>query len=337
MNVIVPMAGRGKRMRPHSLTVPKPLIPVAGKPIVHHLVEGIVGMVKEKIDNIVFIIKDDFGKEIEQNLLDIAQSFNANGVIKYQDEALGTAHAIYCAGDYLNSKVVIGFADTIFKADFLVDGTKDGIIWVDKVDDPRPFGVIKIDENNFITDFVEKPQEFVSDLAIIGIYYLKDGEVLRKNIKHLIDNNLKEKGEFQITNALEMMKKQGYKLEPGKVKNWLDCGNKDATLYSNSKVLEIFSINNGENIDFINTKVIEPCYIGNNVTLKNCTIGPHVSIGNNTSIENSTIKNTIIQNNTEIKNANLINSMLGNYVIFDGEALEYSLGDYSTLADTFKK
>ena len=216
MNIIVPMAGMGKRMRPHTLTTPKPLVPVAGKPIVEHLVEDIAKMLKEPIDTIGFVI-GRFGNEVEQQLLNIATRVGAKGKIYYQDEALGTAHAVRCAGECLTGPIVIAFADTIFKADFQPDPSADGVIWVSKVDNPKQFGVVKYTADLTITDFVEKPQTFVSDLAIIGIYYAKDGGRLKKEIDYLIDNDIKEKGEYQLTNALENMKNQGLIFKAGKV------------------------------------------------------------------------------------------------------------------------
>jgi glucose-1-phosphate thymidylyltransferase len=237
MKIIVPMAGRGSRLRPHTLTVPKPLIPVAGKPIVQRLVEDITKVCGEKVDEIAFII-GDFGAAVEKELIDLAQNLGAKGSIYYQEEALGTAHAILCAKPSLTGKVVVAFADTLFRANFTLDSDADGIIWVNQIDDPRAFGVVKLDANNTITDFVEKPETFVSDLAIIGIYYFKDGKNLGNELQYLIDNNIKDKGEFQLTNALENMKNKGVKFKPGQVDEWLDCGNKNATVYSNQRVLE---------------------------------------------------------------------------------------------------
>lgn len=214
MKIIVPMAGMGKRMRPHTLTIPKPLLPIAGKPIVQRLVEDITKIANEKVEEIAYIIGENFGEETEKNLKAIAASLGAKGTIYYQDEALGTAHAILCAAPSLNGKVIVAFADTLFKADFVLELEKDGIIWVQKIEDPRAFGVVKVDANNVITDFIEKPETFVSDFAIIGIYYFKDGAYLRNELQYLIDNNIKEKGEYQLTNALENMKKKGTKFSP---------------------------------------------------------------------------------------------------------------------------
>jgi glucose-1-phosphate thymidylyltransferase len=331
MKIIVPMAGMGKRMRPHTLTTPKPLIPIAGKSIVQRLVEDIGKACNEKVDEVAFII-GRFGKETENNLRKIAEKMGAKASIYYQDEALGTAHAIMCAKESLSGKVVVAFADTLFKADFKMDDSQEGIIWVQKVEDPTPFGVVKVNDQNVITEFVEKPETFVSDLAIIGIYYFKDGENLRKELQYLLDHNIKDKGEFQLTSALENMKNKGIRFTPGKVTEWLDCGNKDSTVYTNQRVLEF---NKGSGLvskthEAKNSVIIEPCYIGENVKLINSVVGPYVSIGNNTVIEDSVIRNSIVQTHSKLARANVHNSMIGNYVDFKNCTGEMSIGDYST-------
>lgn len=332
MNIIVPMAGMGKRMRPHTLTVPKPLIPVAGKPIVQWLIEDIVKICGEGVNEVAFVI-GRFGEEVEKNLLDIAKQVGAQGKIYYQDEPLGTAHAILCAKESLKGNVSVVFADTLFKADFTLDRSKDAIIWVQKIDDPRQFGVVKVNNEGVITEFIEKPQEFVSDLAIIGIYYFKDGEYLREELQYLLDNDIKEKGEFQLTNAMENMKNKGYKFVPGKVEEWLDCGNKNSTVYTNQRMLEIKknqvqlmhpSAQNN------NSVIIEPCYIGEGVELNNSVVGPHVSLGKGTKVNGTIISNSIVQNNTVINQSNISNSMLGSHVVYSGKAEDLSIGDYST-------
>ena len=332
MNIIIPMAGRGSRLRPHTLTTPKPLIAFAGKSIVQRLVEDIVNVCDEEINEIAFII-GDFGKEVERNLINIANDLGAEGKIVYQDQPLGTAHAILCAKESLKGNVVVAFADTLFKADFKLEKNSDGIIWVNKIDDPSSFGVVKVNEEKIITDFVEKPEFFVSDLAIIGIYYFKSGENLNKELQYLIDNDIKDKGEYQLTNALENMKNKGLKFTTGEVTEWLDCGNKDATVYTCERVLD--HNKNTEMIaddsQMINSKIIEPCYIGSGTKIENSIIGPNVSVGNNTIILNSQIKESIIQNTSKIENAKLYKSMIGNNVFFDGHniELEVSIGDFS--------
>lgn len=334
MRIIVPMAGMGKRMRPHTLTIPKPLIPIAGKPIVQRLVEDIVKVCGEQVEEVAFII-GDFGKDVEKRLIAIAEAAGAKGSIYYQDEPLGTAHAIMCAKESLTGKVVVAFADTLFKADFQLNTEEEGIIWVQKVEDPRPFGVVKLDGDNKITDFVEKPETFVSDLAIIGIYYFKDGDYLRNELQYLLDNDIKDKGEYQLTNALENMKNKGTRFVPGKVTEWLDCGNKNATVYTNQRYLEYIKDTElvAKSALIENSVIIPPVFIGDNAEVRNSVIGPHVSIGKNTKVEASVVSNSIVQENTLIKTANITNSMVGNFVNFEGKSSDLSLGDYNTLKE----
>lgn len=329
------MAGMGKRMRPHTLTVPKPLVPIAGKPIVQRLVEDIAKVCEQPIEEVAFIV-GHFGEAVEEKLLKIAESVGAKGTIHYQEEPLGTAHAILCAQEALQGHLVVAFADTLFKADFTLDTSADGTIWVQQVEDPRPFGVVKLNETGEITDFVEKPETFVSDLAIIGIYYFQDGAYLREELQYLLDNNIKDKGEFQLTNALENMKNKGTRFIPGKISEWLDCGNKDATVYTNQRYLEYIK----DQPDLVaasaqlnNSVVIPPVYLGENVVLNNAVVGPYVSIGNGTQISDSVISNAIVQENTVIKTANISNSMLGSFVTYQGTSVDLSLGDYNTLKE----
>ena len=335
MKIIIPMAGKGKRMRPHTLTVPKPLINIAGKPIVQRLVEDITKVCGEKVDEIAFIIGSDFGKEVEENLIKIAESQGAKGTICYQEKALGTAHAIMCAKDSITGKTVVAFADTLFKADFVMDTNQEGVIWVQGIEDPRQFGVVKLNEAGVITDFVEKPETFVSNLAIIGIYYFKDGDNLKKELQYLLDNNITEKGEFQLTNALENMKQKGIAFTPGKVTEWLDCGNKDATVYTNQRVLEFEKGKpnlKGKNIVTENSAIIEPCFIGDNVVITNSIVGPHVSIGAGSKVSDAVLKNSIIQVNTKLSNTIIANSMIGEGAEVKGKALDISMSDYTTLS-----
>jgi glucose-1-phosphate thymidylyltransferase len=338
MKIIVPMAGIGSRLRPHTLTVPKPLTLIAGKPIVQRLVEDISKVLNQTIDEIAFIIgpvAKGFPADTDKQLLAIAKNLGAKGSVFIQEEALGTAHAVYQAAEVLSGPCVVAFADTLFKADFKLNSTADGVIWVKQVEDPKAFGVVKLNDG-IITDFVEKPQEFVSDLAIIGIYYFKNGEVLKKEIQFLLDNDLKEKGEFQLTNALENMKAKGLAFVPGEVKEWMDCGNKDVTVLTNKKVLEFAELE-GENLvssDVVleNSEIIQPCYIGKGVTLKNAKIGPFVSLGDGCTVENSIVENSLIQYKTQLKYAKLSNAMIGSNVVFNGKFTSVSIGDYSELA-----
>ncbi len=330
MNLIIPMAGKGKRLRPHTLTTPKPLIPIAGKPIVQRLVEDIAEVTPEKIEKIGFVI-GDFDEEIKDQLKAVASEVGAEAHFYTQDVAEGTAHAIACANELLDGKITVAFSDTLFRADFKLNPEDDGIIWTSQIDDPSAFGVVKTNDQGIITDFVEKPQDFVSDQAIIGIYYFKKGEDLRAEIDYLIQNDIRGGGEFQLTMALENLKNKGTNFTIGTVKEWLDCGNKEITVESNSRYLGFLKgkklISN--EVKMGNCEIIEPVFIGEGSRISNSKIGPNVSIGRNCVVNNSTLSESLIQNNCELVDVDLTNSMIGNFVNLKGNPKSVSLGDYS--------
>jgi glucose-1-phosphate thymidylyltransferase len=331
MKIIIPMAGMGKRMRPHTLTVPKPLLNIAGKPIVQRLVETLAQSSHEPIEEIAFVI-GNFGTEVENKLISIAEAVGAKASICYQHEALGTAHAVHCAASSLSGAVIVAFADTLFHADVKITPSQEAIIWASKVEDPSQFGVL-LTNGQKITGFVEKPSTPVSDLAIIGIYYFRDGSVLKNEIQNLIDNNLVKNGEFQLTDALQSMLDKGVVFEHQQVEEWLDCGNKDATVYTNRRILEraVSEQLVSPKAKVENSIIVPPCYIGEGADINNSIVGPHVSVGANTKIENSIVTASIIQNNSVLVNANIDNSMVGNYVEYRETYKELNIGDFTII------
>lgn len=336
MKLIVPMAGKGKRMRPHTLTVPKPLISLAGKPIVERIVENINMVCSESVQEVGFIIHPDFGLEIEKKLLDMAVRLGAKGRIYYQDEALGTAHAVYCAEEMLNGKVLIAFADTLFKASFKMNTDEEGVIWVKEVENPSAFGVIKTNDKGFISEFIEKPEQPVSKLAIIGIYYFKNAELLRNEIKFLLDNDIREKGEYQLTNALENLKNKGTLFKPVIIDEWLDCGNTQITLQTHKRIIELASENNERLIrehKNTNSIIIQPCFVDEGAVIENSVIGPNVSVGKKVKISNTIISNSIIGENADISNSVVNWSMIGEYARIKGKEIRVSLSGYSELEE----
>jgi len=328
------MAGRGSRLRPHTLTVPKPLIPVAGKPIVHRLVSDIAKVLGEPIEEVAFILGDPafFGDDVVSSLKTLANSLGAKATIYRQDQPLGTGHAIMSAKPSLSGPAVIAYADTLIRAKFDLDKDADSVIWVKQVAQPEAFGVVKLNDNNEIVELVEKPKDFVSDLAVIGIYYFKDVGALKQELQYVLDNNVINGGEYQINDGIKRMMANGKKFVTGQVDH---CGNKNVTVETNQRMLG-FLEKDGEalvsdTLAHENANIIAPCYIGDNVTLKDVTIGPFVSIGSGSRVENSTVKNSLIQSESTIKNANLDNAMIGNHVYYDGNFESISIGDYSVL------
>jgi glucose-1-phosphate thymidylyltransferase len=327
------MAGRGKRLRPHTLTVPKPLVKIAGKPIVQHLVEDIASLLNdESLEEVVFVT-GRFGEEVEQHLLEVASKLGARGRIAYQDEALGTAHAIWCAKEALQGKTIVAFADTLFKADFKLDQNADGMLWVKQIDDPSSFGVVKLNERGEIVDFVEKPQEFVSDLAMIGCYYFKEGKELYTEIEYLIENEVMKGGEYQLPDALRRMTEKGKVFAPGKVDEWMDCGNAKVTVETANRVLDLKYSGDFISPDahIAHSVIISPCYIAAGVTITNSVIGPNTSIDEGCLIENSSISKSLIQEHTTIKNKVLAQSMIGSHVKLSAQKEVLSVGDYNEI------
>lgn len=332
------MAGRGSRLRPHTLTVPKPLIPVAGQPIVHRLVKDIVKVLNQPIDEIAFILGDPafFGDDVVKSLTKLAEGLGAKASIYRQDEPLGTGHAIMCAKDSLSGPAVIAYADTLIRANFNLDPEADAVIWVKQVNEPEAYGVVKLNSKNEIVELVEKPKDFVSDLAVIGIYYFKDVSILKQELQHVLDHNILNGGEYQINDGIKRMMADGKIFKTGEVAEWMDCGNKAVTVETNTRMLGFLQSDGEEqmiatSVQLNNSKIIEPCYIGENVILNNSTVGPNVSIGNDCTLDGVLVKNSLIQSHNSIKNANLDQAMIGNHVRYDGNFKTISIGDYSVL------
>ncbi len=327
MNLIIPMAGKGTRLRPQTLTTPKPLLEIAGTTIIQRIVDLVVKESSIKINKIGFILEKQ-DQSIEKMLQNIVQKNNLSHEIYYQGLPLGTAHALYSAKELLMGPVLIVFADTIFQTKLNFPSESDGCIFVKEVEDPSSYGVVLTDADGYITEFVEKPKKPISNLAIVGIYYFKNGQALQHEIKYILDKNIIEKGEYQLTTALENLKNKNLKFTPHKIQKWLDFGTPKNLLSSHKELLKIQKI---KYQDYPNTIIKPPCFIDSGVEIKNSKIGPNVSIGKDTIVSSSEISDTIIQSNCNINNANLKNSIIGKFVDYDQNFTEINIGDYSTL------
>jgi len=331
------MAGRGSRLRPHSLTIPKPLLPVAGTPIVYQLVNEIARVLDTPVDEVAFVLGDPafFDAEVEKQLIALAHSLGAEASIYRQDEPLGTGHAIMCAEDSLSGPAVVAYADTLIRADFDLNPDADAVIWVKQVENPSAYGVVELNEENQIVGLVEKPESFVSDQAVIGIYYFKDIAVLKEKLEKVVEKQLLPGQEYQINDGILAMMEEGYQFHPGLVKDWMDCGNPQITLDTNTQMLKILEQENqamvAPDVVLENSQLIPPCYIGEGVVIKDSTVGPYVTLGKGTQVHRSKMTHCLVQKDTEIYNATLERAMLGNKVYFDGNFSEISIGDYSTL------
>lgn len=337
MKIIVPMAGRGSRLRPHTLTVPKPLVPVAGTPIVEQLVNDIAKVVNQPIEEVAFVLGDPafFGEDVVEHLTGVAQKLGAKASIYRQLNPLGTGHAIMCAEPSLSGPAVVAYADTLIRADFQIDPEADAQIWVKKVDHPEAYGVVKRNAQDDIVELVEKPKDFISDLAVIGIYYFKNIGQLKEELIQVIEQNISHGGEYQINDGIKGMMSKGKRFVTGEVKEWMDCGNKQITVETNTKMLQFLEKEGNTLVHptavLDNCSLIPPCYIGEGAVLKNVTIGPGVSVGKRTQISNSTLSHSIVQNDTVLEDVILSKAMIGNHVRYKGNFTSVSLGDYTQL------
>ena len=329
MKLVIPMAGRGTRLRPHSLTTPKPLLPVAGPMLIERIIASFAASVDRKITDIAFVL-GDFGQETEQRLADMALRFGAEPHFFQQHEALGTAHAVHCAASVLSGEIIVAFADTLFRVSEQVDlDNADSIIWLKKVDDPSRFGVAVI-ENGRITRFVEKPTEPVSNMAIIGVYYFREGERLLNELQYLMDNDIRgHKNEFDLTDAIDRLLRKNSLFKAADVEEWLDFGTIPAWLASTAAVLDREKDQHADVLSCKESRIIPPCFIGQNATITKSTIGPYASIGDDCTVINSNVSNSIIMDNTAITGSRLTNATVGSHSTVAGFVGELHVGDFS--------
>ena len=330
------MAGRGSRLLPHTLTVPKPLIPVAGMPIVYRLVRDIAKLLPEPVSEIAYVLGNPayFGETVVAKLTELSEGLGAKTSFYRQNQPLGTGHAVMCAAPSLSGPAVIAYADTLIRANLTLDPTADSVIWVKQVENPEEFGVVKLDNTGAISTLVEKPRDYVSSLAVIGIYYFKEIELLRDALQGVLEEKLTNGGEYQINDGILRMIEDGKRFVPGEVSAWMDCGNPAVTVETNGRMLDYLAAEGQELVgkaEIENSQIIKPCFIADGVVLKNSTVGPRVSIGADTVVLDSTVKNSMIQTNCHIEKTNLDGAMIGNHVRYSGVQKQLSVGDYSEL------
>jgi len=337
MKLIIPMAGRGSRLRPHTFTTAKPLVKIAGKSILAQLIKDAVKLVNEPIEEMAFIVGDEsfFGDQIIQELKLLAKNYNSKSTIYRQLNPLGTGHAIMCAEKSLSGKALVIYPDTLIKTNETFDKNADAVIWTKEVENPEAYGVVKLNSEGNVTALVEKPTEPVSNYAVIGLYYFKEISQLKRQLQKVIDENLMNSGEYQINDGLLKMMSDGKIFKVGKVSAWLDCGNVKSSINSNKEMLNFHSSDDlqlvSANAKLINSNIIEPVFIDDNVVIENSTVGPHVSIYKETKIFNSIIENSIIGQDTQVLNADFKNSMIGNNCKYDGNYKSINIGDFSEL------
>ena len=331
MKLIVPMAGRGTRVRPHSHVTPKPLLRVKGRTIVERIVDMFARVLPDVPDEGVFVLGPDFGEEIRDQLRDICERHDMTARFAVQHTAEGTAHAVGAAGDYLDGKGVVVFADTLFAMDETVDvGDADVIAWVKHVDDPRRFG-IAVRDGERVTKLIEKPEDPVSNEALIGIYYVKNLADLHDEINYLIENDVRGKGgEFQLTDAMDRLLQAGKVFKTASVSAWMDCGTIPALLETTGKILDRES-DNLHHGTVKNSVIHDPVYIGPGATVEDSVVGPHVSIEAGAEVSSSILRDSIVFSDGRVEQSVLRDSIVGRSAVAEGKARVVNIGDHSEL------
>ncbi len=324
MKVIIPVAGVGTRLRPHTYSQPKPLIPVAGKPILGFIIDRLV---KAGCKEFIFVI-GYLGEKIEAFVRETYPDLSTKFVIQNKREGLG--HAIYLTKDFveIGEPIFIVLGDTIFEADIeSVIEMPGSALGLKKVDDPRDFGVAEVDEAFNITRVIEKPSIPKSNLALVGLYKIKETDHLFAALEQIIKHAFKTQGEYHLTDALMLMIQQGINFQGFKIQNWYDCGKKDILLETNAILLKKLNHETEQHRSFQNTIIVEPVSIAANCDIKNSIIGPNVTLGENTTVNYSIVRNSIIGNDATIDDVVLHDSVIGSDTFIKGLSQSLNIGD----------
>lgn len=332
MKLIIPMAGRGTRVRPHSHVTPKPLLNVRGQNMVERIVDTFARVLDRPIDDAVFVLGPDFGDAVRERLTKICGERGIAAHFAVQEEALGTAHAVFAAHEHLEGDGIVVFADTLFDMEPGVDlGKSDVTVWVKHVDDPSRFGVA-VREGDAVTAFVEKPSEPISNEALIGIYYMSDLDQLKQGIQYLFDEKMTGHGdEYQLTDALDWMLNHGQRFTTASVDEWLDCGTIPALLETTGVILQKESGREGDYGTHTDSVIHEPVYIGKGATVTGSVVGPNVSIEAGATVSGSVLRDSVIFAHGEVTGSALVDSFVGQYAKVADVQGTLNVGDHSTV------
>lgn len=339
LKIVIPMAGWGTRMRPHTWSKPKPLVSVAGKTSLEHLLDMFKSLPDPQNVEYVFILGPYLGEmHIPPFIKEHYPQFKAHFVV--QHEMKGQSHALWLAREYLHGPMIVCFSDTLMETDFsfLAHETADGVAWVMPVEDPRRFGVAEVGADGWVTRFIEKPQSLENNLVVVGCYYFKSAERLVNAIEEQMQRGVMLKGEYFLADTVTIMIENGAKVRVEKIGTWLDTGTIEATLDTNKLLLEKLHQNNrleAKNFKGENVKIVEPAAIDPSAEIRDSTIGPYASIGAGCRIANSRIAESIVEADCEIQDAGLTRSLIGRQAKVRGrgarEVMQLNVGDNSSV------
>jgi len=320
MRAVIPVAGVGTRLRPHTYTLPKVLLNVAGKPILGHILDSVISQGIERIT----IVTGYMGKLVQDY---VTRNYNIDVSFISQRDSLGLGHPIWVASETFNSEpLMIILGDTIFDLDLnLAQKSNYSSIGVKLVDDPRRFGVVVLNNQNFVTKFVEKPQKPVSNLAIVGLYFIKETLLLKKCLNQLIDEDIRTKDEYQLTDALQLMLNEGEKFTTFPVDGWYDCGKSETLLSTNRFLLE----HSSQSRNLKDVVIIPPVFIDDNAVVQRSVIGPFTTVAREAHVKDSVIRDTIVSDGATVENTLLEQSIIGNNAIVKGNFYHLNVGNSS--------
>ncbi len=326
MKIVIPLAGYGTRLRPHTYTKPKPLINVAGKPVLGHLLDKIAGL---PIDEYIFIV-GYLGDQVEEY---VKREYHIPARFVEQSEMLGQSHAIWLARNFIDDQpTFVIFVDTLFEADLstLDAPGADAVIFVKEVPDPRSFGVVTLDKDHYITGFVEKPSTMENKLAVVGLYYFKQGKKLIDAIQQTMDSKTVTKGEYYLADAMDIMVRSGMKFRTEPVSVWLDCGKPDTVLETNRYLLEHGS-DNAADFKGTDSIIVPPVHIDPTAIISRSVIGPHVTVAAGCEVTSSIIRDSILDEGATVKSALLEQSLVGRNARVEDRAHSINVGDSSAV------
>jgi glucose-1-phosphate thymidylyltransferase len=324
VKVVIPLAGKGTRLRPHTHVTPKPMLRIAGKPVMAYILDDLkrLGTVKQ-----IIYITGHLKEKVEEYA---RTAYDFPSVFIEQEVQDGTAGAVALARPYVDQPVLIIFVDTIFETDLsVIDRTDaDGIIWTKEVEDYQRFGVVVTDADGNMTKIIEKPKTPISKRANIGLYYIRNWKLLYEGIDHVL-NRPKNQGEFYLTDAFQYMIDKGAKIRVIDVEGWYDAGKLDTLLETNRVILEKGRARRPASTD--GSRIFDPVYVEEEVTIRNSTVGPNVSLGTGTLVDGATLKDTIVGSRSRIIRSTLTNSLIGDEAVVEGVKGELTVSDHSEI------
>jgi glucose-1-phosphate thymidylyltransferase len=326
MKIVIPLAGYGTRLRPHTWSKPKPLVNVAGKPVLGHVLDMFQDL--PKIDEVIFIV-GYLGEQVEEYVSGAYPDLNARYVV--QEEMLGQSHAIWLAREGLTGPMVMAFVDTLIETDLsqLHNEGSQAVAWVKEVDDPRRFGVVVLGSDGKVEKLIEKPSDMTNNLAVVGFYYFHKAEVLIAAIETQMEKGDQLKGEWYLADAINLMLDQGLEMRVEPVEVWKDCGKPEPLLETNRYLLDHGRDNSIEAGQQEGIVIVPPVYIDPSAAIEHSVIGPHVTIGAGCIVKRSMLQNSIVEAGSHISDSNLAGSLIGRDARVTGRSRSFNVGDSS--------